>query len=490
MELSNELSSVIRDIGLSPTWLVLILIAFPLSVLFLGELAIRARRAGLEYAGSLSLLRNVALPLLALYFLATRLSDFPADSLELRVLVTLTALVTLVAVLGVVNGVLFSGGATSVTKVPKLFLDLGRVILIGIGIAVILSTVWGANLGELATALGVSSIVIGLALQDTLGNLFSGITLLYEQPFSEGDFIKVDDFEGRVIEVNWRAVRLKTREDDLIVLPHTMVAQSALVNRSRPIVEYTQQIELGFSYHDAPNRVKAMLREVVRDTPGILEWPAPEFKTLGFAASSVTYEVEYAVANYGVREEIADDFTTRIWYAAKRHGITFPFPTRTIYSEDVARGNERRHRAATYELERAADLLSSGTDHRIELDPEHADLSSYGRGEVVLAMRQRDPGLYIVLEGELSLYATEADGDRAEIAHLRAGDLFTEIVMPGRRENVIEAVCTHDCKLIRLTESTLRRLVNRNEALARRIEGVNGARRKQVAALEGGGVGV
>ena len=203
---------------------------------------------------------------------------------------------------------------------------------------------------------------------------------------------------------------------------------------------------------------------------------------------AVAPDADTRVHEDGVREEIADDFTTRIWYAAKRHGITFPFPTRTVYNEDVARGNERRHRAATYELERAADLLSSGTDHRIELDPEHADLSAYGRGEVVLAMHQRDAGLYIVLEGELSLYATEAGGDRSEIAHLRTGDLFTEIVMPGRRENVIEAICTHDCKLIRLSESTLRRLVNRNEALARRIEGVNGARRKQVSALEGANV--
>ena len=97
-------------------------------------------------------------------------------------------------------------------RVPRLLIDLLTLALLAVGSAIILSVVWGQDIGGLLAALGIGSIVIGLALQDTLGNLIAGLALLFEKPYRIGDWIRVDGVEGQVVEVNWRALRLRTRD--------------------------------------------------------------------------------------------------------------------------------------------------------------------------------------------------------------------------------------------------------------------------------------
>ena len=471
-------------IGLDPGYLLLVLVGFPLSVLGLSELLARARRRKATYAGGIRLLRNVALPLFALYVLATQLAELPPGAPGMKILVTLTALVALVAIIGIVNGVFFGGGSTAVANVPKLFLDLARLVIVAIGVAVVLSSVWDFDLGELVTALGVSSIVLGLALQDTLGNLFSGITLLYEKPFSEGDFIVVGDVEGRVVEVNWRAVRLYTREKDMIVMPHVMVAQSAIVNRSRPIVPWAQKLEIGFSYDDAPNRVKDILFEVLDETPGVLAEPAAEVKTIRYNDSSIDYEVEYFISSFAVNEEVRDAFMTRVWYAAQRHGLNIPFPIRTLYHHEPKSDADHGERLRAY-LDEASRMLSPQASPPLQIPAAGAKYEHYGIGEQVIPFGKRAEGLFLVLDGEADLVTLDRDGDRVNVVHLARGDFFSEIVSPGTRRGVIEVVAATDLELVHVSERQLRRLANRDATLAGRLDDVNTARRQQVRALRG-----
>lgn len=480
--MEGSLDNFFDFVGLSPAWLLVVLLLFPLGILGLSEVLARARRTSAPYAGGVALLRNVVLPLAALYILATRLAEVEAGSFELKLLVSLTAVVALIAVLGVINGVLFGGGATAIANVPKLFLDLARVILVAIGIAVVLSEVWGADLGELVTALGVSSIVIGLALQDTLGNLFSGITLLYEKPFAEGDYIVVGDVDGRVVEVNWRAVRLVTREQDMIVLPHFMVAQSAITNRSQPVKPWAQKLVIGFSYDDAPNRVKDVLYEVLDETPGVLAHPEPEVKTDDYNDSSIDYEIEYFIESYRVHEEVKDAFMTRVWYAAERSGLTIPFPIRTLVhreppsTEDRAAGMRER-------LADASGMLSPRADPPLVIPETSVRYAHFGVGEQVIPFGKRASGLYLVLDGEADLTTIDYEGDRVEVVHLARGDFFSEILSPGTREGVIEVTAATDLELLHISERQLRVLANRDATLAARLDDVTASRRQQVASL-------
>ena len=118
--------------------------------------------------------------------------------------------------------------------VPRLILALPRLLLILAALWFLIAGVWGVDLSAALTALGVTSLVISFALQDTLSGIASGFTLLADQPFSPGDWIESDDVEGRVIDVNWRATRIRNRDGDLIVIPNGQLANATITNYDQP----------------------------------------------------------------------------------------------------------------------------------------------------------------------------------------------------------------------------------------------------------------
>jgi small-conductance mechanosensitive channel len=133
--------------------------------------------------------------------------------------------------------------------VPKLLIDLSRLILILVGTAVVAAAVWNADLAGVATALGVSSIVIGLALQDTLGSIMSGIALLFERPFTVGDWIRVGEIVGQVLDMSWRSVRILTLDREMIIIPHKFISNEIIRNYNQPHRIHAERVKIGFSYN-------------------------------------------------------------------------------------------------------------------------------------------------------------------------------------------------------------------------------------------------
>ena len=464
--------------------LVGVLLLFPLSVVLLGEVILRLRSQGRQYASSVEIFRNVLLPLTAIYLLVTGIGGYDYGSVVSRVVLTAIIILGLVALMGVINGVLFERDAGS--KVPKLFLDLGRILVVAFGVALTLSFVWGYNLSNLITALGVSSIVLGLALQEPLGNLFNGITLINERPFQVGDFIEVDGHAGRVVEVNWRAVRLLTRERDLIVLPHMKVSQSAIMNHSQPEERWAQKIMLGFSYDCPPNFVKRVMLEVCAAVPEIMVTPEPEVKVDDFADSAVIYEIEYYIANYGLHEDVKNDFMTRVWYAAKRNGIEIPFPQINLHREPqrekAAAAQDRKHEYLDYTIR----MLGIPEDVEHLHDSPEVITQSFGEGEPVLDQGQEETGMYFLINGEVILQTQTPAGSIKQIAELHRGDFLTQLMLPGSRRNVVSAIATEDTEVVYFPEHVVRRLVNRYPKLAIQTEDIMATRRKQLYKVRGG----
>ena len=172
-------------------WVLALVLGFPLAMLVLGEVILRLERRQWPMAGPMRILRSWVLPSLALFVFLVQVIQRPRTDIIVRISEMLLWMTLIYAALTLLNVILFEDAPEGSwqAKVPQLFRDLGRFVLVLVGAAIVLSTVWGADLGSLLTALGVGSLVIGLALQDSLGNIFSGVSLLFEQPFSLGDWI-------------------------------------------------------------------------------------------------------------------------------------------------------------------------------------------------------------------------------------------------------------------------------------------------------------
>jgi small-conductance mechanosensitive channel len=471
------------------TWALALVIGFPVVTVALGEIIMRLRRAGRPAASPLALLRNLVLPTLALLiFLLKVLGQDPANP-SVRLVETLFWLFVINAVLSSLNVLLFADAqeGTWQSRTPKLFIDLVRVIIVLILGAVMLSTVWNLNLGHLIAALGVGSIVLGLALQDPLGNLFSGLVLLLERPLRVGDWIKLGENIGQVVETNWRAVHLRTGSRDLVIIPNAALAKGSFINFSRPATVHRETIPLQFSYCDPPNKVKRVLEEVAQRTPGIIEHPDQVISLSTYNDSSITYDAKVFMDNYGLSARVRDGFQSLVWYAARRHGLTMPYPivTTVNLSQEEFQAEERAPLApSALAAFRRFDL---GSRDGNKAPVSRQAVQHFAKGEQVIAEGTVLPGIYLILRGKISLSVHGTAGEKVEIAQVGAGEFFGEKAAIAGCLSDTTATALEDLELLVLDTETLQALLARTQPLSREIGSVMEARRRALRGIRSAG---
>jgi small-conductance mechanosensitive channel len=222
-------------------------------------------------------------------------------------------------------------------RARKLFADLmaGLIYIIaGIGM---LEAVFGPPLSGLLATSGVVAVVVGLALQSTLADLFAGLALNIERPFRAGDWIGIaGGAEGQILEINWRATRLKTRAGDLVVVPNGVLARSVVANHYSPSGTHLVSVSVTFGSEVDPNIATRTLLEAGRRLPLALDHPAPSACLLSAGPLGIAYELDFYVADYVDVPQAASDALREIWHAAARQGIALATPHQKISLERTA----------------------------------------------------------------------------------------------------------------------------------------------------------
>ncbi|MCA8964971.1 MAG: mechanosensitive ion channel family protein [Planctomycetes bacterium] len=430
------------------------------------------------------MVRGLLLPAVLCYLLALRALAWEGDGTPLRIVESLVWLAGLLVVLSLVTNtaLMRREGNTFEARYPKLLIDILRLILVLVGTTFVVAGVWDKDPGGMLTALGVSSIVLGLALQNTLDNVMAGIAVLFERPFEIGDWITIGATTGEVVEMNWRSVRVRTRSRDLIVVPNSVIGKETLINLSRPTRVHGENHVLGFSYDDAPNKVKRVLMSVVRSTRGVLPEPAPIVRTKSYAAYSIEYQVRFFIDEYARVLEINDEFMTRVWYAAKRNGLTIPFPTQTSYEF-------RQEMPKPAVKHRAVDALAS-VPVFVPLSQEELDRMSgqcerfeFGRGERIV--HQGDPGdaMYVVLEGT-AIVTIRADNEaEREVARLTRGEFFGEMALLTGEPRSANVTAVDDLSVLLIHKEALHGILAHRPALAQEMAEIVEERRQGLRAV-------
>ncbi|QCX00452.1 mechanosensitive ion channel [Aggregatimonas sangjinii] len=478
----GELQEFLSEMDSVFYWGICLILVFPIIMLILSEVTYVAGKKDAHLKKPLKTFKNFILPLVALVILLTQILNFERGSLYIKIIETIVWVLVINSGLSLFTHIFLKQGKRSLFKsgVPQLFMDIFRVFMVLCGGAIILSTVWNQNLTGLVTALGLGSFVIGLALQDTLGNLFSGIALVYEKPFSVGDFIKVDDQTGKVTEMNWRAVHMQTRQKELLVMPHMMIAQASILNYSKPARIVRLQREMGFSYSDAPNRVKEALMETCLNTPGILHDPLPEVKTVNYADSAIVYELEFAINDFNFREEISDELMSRLWYTARRYNFTIPFPQRTIhYAETAPTPHQENEQHLEKSLESLPNYLPIKYEKAKDLQ-EGSQMLYYGKNETIFSQGDSSGRIFVLTKGRVELYAKGSDGKDVLINSLEEGDFFGEVALLSKRKSSMTAKAATDIEVMVVLQNEVMDMVSENPALAFKMGEVMENRKKML----------
>src|SRR5271168_2943460 len=237
-------------------WATGVALGFPAGVILLTELHHALVRRNSRLARQVGLLRNFLLPLGALLLLLVQAAQISAGTGLVRILSTVFGFLVVVLLLSGLNATVFEGAPEDSwrKRVPTIFLDAARFALIGVGLTVILSFIWGVRVGGLFTALGVTSVVIGLMLQNSVGQIVSGLFMLFEQPFRINDWLDTPSARGRIVEANWRAVHIQT-DRGLQITPNSVLAATSFTNLSHPPGAHQLSITTTFASADAPDRV-------------------------------------------------------------------------------------------------------------------------------------------------------------------------------------------------------------------------------------------
>lgn len=457
------------------------MITFPLMMVALNEGILKLQQQGKALANSLRIIRNWVLPTLVLFLFVTQVLGLNADWTPIRLVQTLLLLATMNMLLSFVNILLFveAGANTWQAQVPKLLRDLVRFFLILVGTAFVLSIVWKTDLGGLITALGVSSIVIGLALQDTLGNLFSGIALLFGRPFKVGDWLQLGDTVGKVNEVNWRAVHLMTREQEMLIIPNSVLAKEIFKNYNQPVRMHVEPVDVGFSYDDPPNKVKRVLTEVALATKGVLAKPPPVIQTINYNDSSIDYRVRLFLADYSKVPQIRDEFMTRIWYAAKRHNLNIPFPIRTVFHQKMEPENSEVDAGRMLGALRSLPYFATvDPDTLADLLPD-IESKTFGQGEVIIRQGELETRLHLILRGRVKVMVNHR-GFESEVDRLTQGEFFGTLTLLTNEPSPNTVTALEDIEVAVFETEALHIMLARSPRLAQEMGAVIEARRHAI----------
>lgn len=215
---------------------------------------------------------------------------------------------------------------------------MGKVVLIAVAAIMAADTV-GISIAPLLTTLGLGSLAVALALQDTLANFFSGLYLLADKPIRLGDYVKLESGEeGYVHSIGWRSTRIRQLANNVVVVPNQKMSQAIVTNYHLPEPRMSLLIRVGVSYEADPQAVERLLVQVATDTarsgevPGLLAEPAPFVRFIpGFGDSSLDFTLIVQVREFVDQYLAQHELRKRIFAALKAIGVEIPYPQRTVH---------------------------------------------------------------------------------------------------------------------------------------------------------------
>jgi len=339
---------------------------------------------------------------------------------------------------------------------------------------------------KLLTTSAVSAVVIGFALQDTLGNAFAGLAIQSERPFNVGHWIKVGDFEGRVSEVTWRATKLRTKAGNFVVVPNNIVSKEAITNYSEPSTQCRIEVEVGASYLSSPNTVKSAISEALTNSTRVLKAPAPDTVLASFDSSAINYRVRFWIDDFEHDEKARDEVRSAIYYAFARHGIEIPWPIQVQYEKTWDEQDPVAQARGRGRLLAGVDLFAGLNDVERDEITRSVRSRTFGDGESIV--RQGEPGesMFVVGSGRAVVVL---EPERREVATIETGGYFGEMSLLTGEPRTATVMARGDTVVLEIGADLFRHLAETSPQAIEQVGVAAAARRLELDKVRATGAG-
>ncbi|MCW8966184.1 MAG: mechanosensitive ion channel family protein [Candidatus Pacearchaeota archaeon] len=216
------------------------------------------------------------------------------------------------------------------TKIDSSLSNLFRSVLKVLWVVFVMLYVlnlWGIEVGPFLAGLGIGGIAIAFAMQESLSNIFGGVSIILDKTVRVGDVVSLDtETAGSVLHVGFRSTKIKTFDNEVITVPNATLAQSRVQNLGQPEPKSRVVISFGVAYGSDISKVKKIVLSEIRKVRNLSSEPEPSVKFLEMADSSLNFKAYFFVDSFEFRLSAIDEANTRIYNALNKNKIEIPFP--------------------------------------------------------------------------------------------------------------------------------------------------------------------
>ncbi|MFN6964018.1 MAG: cyclic nucleotide-binding domain-containing protein [Pyrinomonadaceae bacterium] len=335
-------------------------------------------------------------------------------------------------------------------------------------------------LAPLFTGSTILGIVVGLALQDTLGNLFSGIALQADQPFQVGDVISLAGGRiGVVQSVSWRGVKIRTPQDKLLVISNSVLGKETIEVAPRNDLA-ARTVNFNTLYSNSPAKTIQVVREAVRQVENVSPRMRPVVRVRNLGDNGIDWEVKYWIEDYSRFNDTDALIRERIWYAFQRENIEFAYPTRTLHIEtrqpEVA--FEEKVSTIADRLSRVA-IFSPLSDEEIDQVASSAGIRIYAPGEAIVRAGREGNSMFVITRGSVAVKIPDGSGFRT-VNRLREDDFFGEMSLLTGEPRTATVVAEEETEVIQIVKSSIKPIFESNPEVVASISEIVEERRRRL----------
>ena len=325
------------------------------------------------------------------------------------------------------------------------------------------------QLAPLFTGSTILGIVVGLALQDTLGNLFSGLALQADQPFQVGDVvISPGRGEGVVEMVSWRGVKIRTFQNKLLVISNSVLGKETIEVAPKDNLN-AKLVFFNTLYSHSPTRTIQYVREAVRQIDNVSIKMRPVVRIRNLGDNGIDFEVKYWLDDYTLQHDTDALIRQRIWYVFQREGIEFAYPTRTIHVEPkpVEVAPEDISNAIAEHLNRIS-IFNPLSDEEIERLANASTSKVYAPGEAIVRAGQTGTSMFVIIRGSVKIQIAENDYQKT-VGTLAEDDFFGEMSLLTGEPRTANVVAIVETEVLRIDKNGLKPILEGNPSLVEAI---------------------
>src|SRR5438309_2658339 len=337
------------------------------------------------------------------------------------------------------------------------------------------------NLGAIFTTSAIFGVIIGLALQDTLGNFFAGISLHADRPFQVGDVIAFGQqrHTGVVEGITWRAIKIRTFQNHVVLVSNSNAAKEAIQVCPRDNLN-ARLVFFGTLYTDSPSKTIHVVREAVREADNVSPKITPIVRIRNLGESSIDWEIKYWLEDYAKYNDTDALVRQRIWYALRRSGLTFAYPTRTVQLERKVAPKPVTADEQIADRLSAVDIFSPLSTEELQKLARATVGHVFAPGETLIRAGDEGSSMFVGHSGRVAVQVTNRAGPRT-VAELMEGNFFGEMALFTGEPRTANVVAMEETEVLEIGHSAMKHIFETNPSLAESISSTISERQADLA---------